>query len=373
MDLLRRFRDVCEDPFSALKGLKDSKKVIGVTPSDVPDEVIHAAGLHPFMILGTTAPIKYVTALIPDNACSLARSNLELVLAYQREFFDGFVIPQVDDTTQHISDLWERRFRHRFFHKFLTPRQLSRPSARLWFRKEVERLMRALEDFAGIKITDESLWRSIRLFNEDRRELQRLYDLKRRVPGIISNRDFFDIVKASLMMDRREHLEALRAFLQGIKEGGRKDLVPIALAGITVEPPEIFDFLDEFGFNVVSDNLVTGSRHIYSVVPEEADPIEALLKRHFSRPNFSPIHDSPERVVDDLLELVRDSGAKGLIYIHIQYCESQDFDLPDIRRRFREEGIPLLVLTTEYQTRHIGLMRTRIEAFRELIDRDGGR
>lgn len=369
---LSLIKEFLEDPFLSLKGLKEVKKIIGITPADVPEEVIHAAGLHPFMILGTTAPIRKVTALIPDNACSLARSNLELVLSYQRDFFDGFVIPQVDDTTQHLSDLWERRFRDRFFHKFMPPRQLTRPSARFWLKKEVERLIKALEDHFGGDVKG-SMSSSIALFNRNRALLKELYERKRKNPGILSNRDFFDIAKAALMMDKAEHSRLLEEILSRLRSSKNKDghWIPVALAGITVEPPEIFDYLDQTGLNVVADNLITASRYIYGEVPKMQDPVEALLQRHFSRPNFTPIHDGPERVVDDLVRMVEESGAKGLIFVHIQYCESQDFDLPDIRKRFREEGIPFLVITTEYQTKYPEQIRTRLEAFRNMLEGEG--
>ena len=361
------FKQICEDPYRSVP----SKKVIGLTPTDIPEELIHASGLLPFWIMGTTAPIKRVTALIPDNACSFARSSLELVLEYQRDFFAGFVISQVDDTTQHMSDLWERRFRDRFFHKFLTPRQLSRPSARFWFEKELYFLKKALEGFTGKTIKENELWESIKLFNEDKKWLLRLYDIKRRSPDLISNRTFFEAVKASLLMEKEEHLNVLRKAIDELENSqrtnGQEEWIPVVLCGLFVEPFEIFDLLDEYRLNVVGDNLIVGSRYIYGICREADDPFQALIDRHFSRPNLSPVHDDPFKIINDVIDLFYQSGAKGVIYLHIQYCESQEFDLPDLRRYLREKGIPLLIITTDFQTRHVGLLRTRIEAFRELL------
>ncbi len=370
-DLLKPFLEVANNPFESLRELKARKKIIGSTLADVPEEIIHAAGLHPFLILGTNEPIKVAAALMPDNACSLARSNLELVLAYQRDFFDGFVLSQVCDTTQHLCDIWKRRFQDRYFENFLAPRQVSRPSARRWVAVEMRRLKASLERFTGQEITEERLRKSIKLFNENRRLLAQLYDIKRRAPGILSNREFFDVVKAAFFMDRAEHTELLKPLLQWAEaevEGWKaKDSFPAVVAGIVVEPPQIYDIFDEVGANIVTDNLPTASRYIYFPASEEGDPIEALAERHVSRPNFSPINDQVERVYTDLIELYRGYGARALFYIHIQYCESQDYDLPDIKRKMREEGIPMLVVETEYQTTHLALMKTRIEAFCEAV------
>jgi benzoyl-CoA reductase/2-hydroxyglutaryl-CoA dehydratase subunit BcrC/BadD/HgdB len=364
--MFKTFKYICEDPYR----LVPSKKVIGLTPVDIPEEVIYAAGLLPFWIMGTTAPIKRVTALIPDNACSFARSSLELVLEYQRDFFDGFVISQVDDTTQHMSDLWERRFRDKFFHKFLVPRQLSRPSARFWFEKELHRLKRAIEGFTGEAIQEEKLWESIRLFNEDKRWLLKLYDIKRRSPDLVSNRTFFEAVKASLWMDKEEHLKVLKKAIDELTPSETNDQgewIPVVLCGLFAEPFEILDLLDEYRLNVVGDNLIVGSRYLYGMCHEEGDVFQALIDRHFSRPNLSPVHDDPFKILNDVTDLFYGSGAKGVIYLHIQYCESQEFDLPDLRRYLREKEIPFFIITTDFQTRHVGLLRTRIEAFRELL------
>jgi hypothetical protein len=101
---LTTLTDIANDPYGRLADLKKKKRIIGSTLADVPEELIHAAGLHPFLILGTNEPIRHSAALLPDNSCSLARSNLELVVGYQRAFFDGFILSQVCDTTQHLCE-----------------------------------------------------------------------------------------------------------------------------------------------------------------------------------------------------------------------------------------------------------------------------
>lgn len=366
---IKLLRDIARDPFPFLETLKRQKLFVGITPGDVPHELVVAAGLHPVTIFGTNEPIKFAGALLPDNTCSLAKSCLELALNYRKGFFDGFIVSQLDDTTQHLSDIWERRSKDKFFHKFLPPRQLGRPSAFEWFKKEIKRLTHALEGFTHRRLAGEDIWWAIKAYNRNRRLLSELYEVKREKPGLLGNRLFFDLVKASFYMDKEEHSRLLEEILEGLKgqEAKIRESIPVALAGIVVEPAEIFDLLDEAGFNVVCDNLLSSSRYINSLVPEEGDPFEALTYAHFRKPNFSPIHDSPSKMIEDLIDMVRSYRAKGLIYVHIQYCESQDFDLPDIKRRMRQEGIPLVVLTTEYQTKHLSLMKTRIEAFKESL------
>ncbi|HUJ68720.1 MAG TPA: 2-hydroxyacyl-CoA dehydratase family protein, partial [Syntrophorhabdales bacterium] len=110
---LDRVVEYATDPYGGIREwkAKAGKKVIGSTLADVPEEVISAFGLLPVTLLGTHKPLKKAPSLLPDNACSLARSNLELALTYERDLFDGFVLPQVCDTTQHMCDIWRINFK----------------------------------------------------------------------------------------------------------------------------------------------------------------------------------------------------------------------------------------------------------------------
>ena len=363
---------IANDPYGCLSDLRKKKQIIGSTLADVPEEVIHAAGLHPFLILGTNEPIRHSSALLPDNSCSLARSNLELVLGEQKAFFDGFVLSQVCDTTQHLSDIWRRKLPDHYFENFLAPRQVARASARAWYAEESQRLRSALEHYTGRRITDQALEESFRLYNENRGLLRRLYDIKQEAPALMTNREFFDMVKATFFMDKEEHNRLLKEVVawaeqDKVRRADQTGYLKVIMAGIVVEPPAIYDMIDQVKGNIVADNLCVASRYIYHDVEIGPDPAGALADRHLKKPLFSPINADPERIAADLVELYRAAGAEAVFYCQIKYCESQAYDLPDIKTRMRGQGIPFLELETEYQTTRSSQMRTRLEAFRESV------
>jgi bcr-type benzoyl-CoA reductase subunit C len=375
-EALTTLTDCANDPYGGLADLKKKKRIIGSTLADVPEELIHAAGLHPFLILGTNEPIRHSAALLPDNSCSLARSNLELVVGYQAAFFDGFVLSQVCDTTQHLCDIWKRKFPDHYFENFLAPRQVARSSARDWYAQECRRLRTELGSYTGHEISDEDLWASFRLYNENRSLLRRLYDIKREAPALMTNREFFDVVKATFFMDKEEHNRLLKEVVDWAEKDkprftDQDGYFKVIMAGIVVEPPTIYDMIDEVRGTIVDDNLCTASRYIYHDVEVGTDPAEALADRHMRKPNFTPINSDVETIYTDLLDLYRGGEAETIFYIHIKYCESQDYDLPDIKVKMREEGIPFLELETEYQTTHLSQMKTRLQAFCESVIRKG--
>jgi benzoyl-CoA reductase subunit C len=143
------------------------------------------------------------------------------------------------------------------------------------------------------------------------------------------------------------------------------------VAGVVWEPPAVMTILDELGISVVGDDLCTGTRYIEEDVSIEGDPIEALVKRHFNKGPFSPIHDRSHRIADNLLTLLRKHRADGILYLHLKFFESQDYDLPDLKGTMKREEVPMYVLDTEYQTTHLAQMKTRVQAFAESLR--GGR
>jgi len=375
-EILKTLHDISADPFPYLRSKRENgAKIIGSPLADVPSEMIYAAGLLPVTILGTNKPIVKAGAHLPDNACSLSRSNLELVLNYHPDDFDGFVFPQVCDTTQHLSDIWKMTISSEFFTSFLIPRQVDRKSARHWFYAETSRLRDNLERYTGSPITDEALKESFRLYNENRHLLREIYQVKREAPGVISDRQLFDLIRSFCYMDPKDHIPLLRELIDILpKEPSDDGNVKVVLSGIVVEPAQLFDILDELKVSIVGDDLTVGSRMIAYDVPDREDVVEALTERHFAKSPFSPIRDVGTRLYDFLLQVVEETHADGVIYFHIKFCESQDYDLPDMKGIMREKKIPMIVLDTEYQSVTKAQTKTRLEAFVESLygERDNG-
>jgi benzoyl-CoA reductase/2-hydroxyglutaryl-CoA dehydratase subunit BcrC/BadD/HgdB len=365
--------EIAKDPHPSLREwkAKTGRPIIGSTLADVPEEIIYAFGLLPSTIIGTPKPLKRAPSLLPDNACSLARSSLELILSYEGDIFDGYVLPQVCDTTQHLSDIWRIHTPDKYFESFLAPRQLDRDSAAFWTRKEIERLIDSLERFSGRRIARSDIERSIRVHNENKRLLLDLYELKRRSPLTLTNKAFFSMIRLSMQVDKEEMNETLRRLKDELEEKGDGDFKRVLLAGITVAPMEVFDLFDELWLNVVADTLVTGSRYLEGIVDEKKDPVDALVERHLRRSFFSPIHRDVfegERQLKRLFEEVRPSA---VVYAHLEFCESEEYDLPDLKAAMKDWGIPMHVLETEFQTTSLSRERTRLEAFFESLKEKG--
>lgn len=366
---LKEVVEIAKDPYPSIrKWAKDKgKKVVGSTIADVPEEVIHAFGFLPVSLIGTDKPLKKAPSRLPDNACSLARSNLELVLSYEGDLFDGFVLPQVCDTTQHLSDIWRISFPDKYVESFLVPRQADRPSARYWVKEEIERLIASLTGWSGKGLKDEDLKESIRIHNENKGLLKEIYEIKRQYPASLSNKELFSLFKLSMQVDKVEFNKSLKEIKDNLKTVKSNGYTDVILVGITCDPPEVYDLFDEIKLNIVGDTLVTGTRYLQGIVPDIANSIDALTERHFHRGFYSPIHDDVFKNFEEVKALYEQTNAKAIIYVHIEFCESQEYDLPDLKKMIRKEGMPMHVLDTEYQTLSLSHLRTRLQAFFESL------
>ncbi|MDA8233766.1 MAG: 2-hydroxyacyl-CoA dehydratase family protein [Clostridia bacterium] len=373
-ELMNRFFTVVADPYSEAKRRKEQgQKVIGWLPTDVPEELIHAAGAFPVGILGSSNNIRLADTHLQVWVCSLMRSSLEMELCGDLDFLDGIIIPQTCDTTRALSGLWRKVCRTPYVEDFLLPKQVKRPSAREYLTGELARIKTSLEQVTGKKISDETLDTSIRLFNENRQLLRRMFEIHTHQPGLLTSREVYTVIKAAMYMDKAEHNGILRDLIRALEHkaaesaGTPDSKARLVISGGVWEPPEIMDLIEEAGGVVVGDDLLTGMRYLTPDVDEERNPLEALADRQLNKIPFGGFDNQNYERRRFLLDLVRNSEARGLIFLHLKFCEPENYDYNDMREALNSAGIPNLRLETEVANPSLGQIRTRLEAFIEMI------
>jgi benzoyl-CoA reductase/2-hydroxyglutaryl-CoA dehydratase subunit BcrC/BadD/HgdB len=67
------------------------------------------------------------------------------------------------------------------------------------------------------------------------------------------------------------------------------------------------------------------------------------------------------------VDLVRRVHADGVIFPVLKFCDPHQFDLPGLRAALKDIGVPGIVLEIEDTLPAGGQMRTRCEAFMEML------
>ncbi len=153
-------------------------------------------------------------------------------------------------------------------------------------------------------------------------------------------------------------------------EGQPNSKVRLVISGGVWEPPEIMDLIEEAGGVVVGDDLLTGARYLGPDADEEGNLLEALADRQLKKIPFSGFDNQEYERRRFLVDLVNRSEAKGLVFLHLKFCEPENYDYNDMREGLNSVRIPNLRLETEFTNPSLGQIRTRLEAFIEMIGGD---
>jgi len=375
MEALKKIQEVLKDPFRFIKNWKskNGRRIIGIFPPDVPEELINASGMLPFTILDGSK-IQSPTGVIPSFACSLITNTFDQAYYRELEFLDGMVIPYLCDSSRALFQIWERNFPKQFSDLIRLPKKLSSQGTKTYLIEELRRFKETLEKTFGINIPNEKLWESIDIYNENRRYLRTIQALRFQNSHFMSNYDFFSLVKSSMIMSKIEHNNILKEIIS-YTESSSINLntnlpVKIFLSGKLIEPLEIFEWMDEMGIFVAYDDLAVGSRYFSYEVKKESDALSALADSYFLRIPSATVEGVEDRL-DYILEQVRKNGLKGVIFIQLKFCEPLIFDYPDLKKGLDHKGIPNLFIETELHSFNAGQIKTRLQAFSEILGSKG--
>ena len=70
---------------------------------------------------------------------------------------------------------------------------------------------------------------------------------------------------------------------------------------------------------------------------------------------------------DYLMELIQEFAVDAVIYFNLKYCHPFLYEAPLFQERLEAEGIPTTFLETGHDLSGIGQLRTRVQAFIEML------
>ncbi|MBP1761681.1 MAG: benzoyl-CoA reductase [Firmicutes bacterium] len=380
-DILTRFRDYCEKPYERAAQVKATSKtkIIGCLPMYFPEEIIHAAGALPVTLFGSDEPITLGDGHMMTNACDQVRSSFDSLLKGKYDFLDGIAAIYVCDQVRFYLEVWQLDHPVDFFHQMWRPYKMD-SSTQVFFRSELERLISALEEFTGTKITTEALQASIRLYNESRTMMRKLNNLRKDHPGIISASDMTHIVASSMLIPREEHNELLGQLLAmlELKEAptGKKQRIIAVGHPCSMPETEVLDMIEANGMAIVDDDFFTGGRYFSKDVSASGDPVDAFIDFYVNAIPCTTYHyadtwikpgKSYSPYADYVIDMVKQGQAKGIVVLKEMYCDPYDMEFVMMKNRFEEEGIPYISIITEHGPGPLEAIRTRVQAFEETL------
>jgi bzd-type benzoyl-CoA reductase N subunit len=352
--------------------LKDQgKKVFGWLCTYVPEEILHAAGIHPVRITGYAQETELDdgSAYLYINNCSFSRSCLQMGLRGEYDFLDGLVAGSTCDGARRLFDLWHHYMDVPFHFILSVPRKYTERAHNLYYEQVLE-LKVNLEKYLGITITDEALSESVTVYNKSRELLKQLYQLRMLDKPPITGAETMEVLNASQRMPKEQFNKYLQELLDELdgKEGSHNTRSRLMVTGSVMNNPDFIRSIEDLGGLVVTDELCTSTRYWSDPVVLNDRPIlEAIARRYLNNFPCARMVPSDERF-DRILQLIKDYKVDGVISQIIRYCVPYAHDLPLITKRLKETGIPTLALDVEYGTSGSGQISTRVQAFLEMLE-----
>ncbi|MBN2439397.1 MAG: 2-hydroxyacyl-CoA dehydratase [Deltaproteobacteria bacterium] len=374
MKPIEECRQILKDPDGYVKGMKaeTGRKVVGYFCSYTPEEIVLAAGAHPFRLFGSGEKIHLAEAHLQSYCCSLVRGALEDALGGRLDFLDGVVFPHTCDSIQRLSDIWRLNVPACFHLDVVLPVKLDTDGARWYLIDVLRRFREDLGKKLGVTISDEALRAAIRTMNRIRTALTRIDDLKGERPEILMGSDLYALVRAAMILDRTRMSSLLE---EVVAELEKKSLSMVAawpkkrivLSGGVSNHPDIYTIIEEAGGAVIGDDLCTGSRWFGGLIDEKTDPVAAIAGRYLDRIVCPAKHRGLTGRADHLVRLVREKRAQGVVFFLLKFCDPHAFDYPYLKEALDRARIPSLLMEVEDRLPADGQLRTRFEAFIEMI------
>jgi benzoyl-CoA reductase subunit C len=363
---------------SRARELKDSgRKVIGYLSALCPVEILTAAGVVPIRLKGSVSEaVTKADAYMETMICPFVRNVFDVALKGRYAFLDGMVLSHQCDSIDRTYDVWSYNLGFPYWHFINYPHLADDPSIK--FTDEILRIfIRTLETFTGRTITDQALAEAIRAHNENRRAMRELYEMRKEDAPRISGAEMMKVLMAATSVPVDEATALIKSVTEEVKKrapasGGGKPR--IMLVGDQIDDVAIVNAIEGAEAFLVMDDLSTGSKMYWGDVDGTADPVRGITERYLKKLKFPTTFvagdtypETLEARFGHMRRYIKEFRVAGAILFIYKYCDPYGFEVPAMKSFIESTGTPVLYIEDEYNTSSLGRVKTRIEAFVEMI------
>ena len=367
-----------ERPRQLEKAKKDGVKIVGYLPGNyVPEEMIYAAGAVPLCLShgGSSREADAALSVVPQVICPFARSQIGERLLKENPYYNMIDMLVAPITCQHlkkVAEIWEYYGDLKIF-KLGIPHQHANDFELEYFTDRLTALKDRLQELTGNEITDKKLSEAIDLYNRMRKLLRKISLIRRASDSVISGLDFIKFNHASFYADPAFMVDRLESIYQEIedrqqdKETGASRILLIG-PNISNGDYMVLELVEEAGGNIVIEEICEGVRYYWNNIENKGDLFQSLARGYLvDRVPCAFMRNSAKKRLDFVLKLIKDFSVSGVIWYELLCCETYDSESYFFAQRMREQNIPMHIIESDYGTAATGQLKTRIEAFMEIL------
>jgi bcr-type benzoyl-CoA reductase subunit C len=361
-----------------MKWKEAGKKVVGYTCSYTPAEIFHCVDILAIRLRGIeTDGMDISDSYYGPFICSFPKCILQLAGKGKYSFLDGTIITPGCDALRRLDECWRKAGDDHegivpsYFYYFDVPHKIE-PHGMEWYIQEIRDLIKSVEDHFEVKITDDMLNQSIKVFNKGRKLLKELADLRCEEDVPVTGTDAFAAVVAGKVTPRDEFTKDLEKWIATLKEDKTpqiKNQKRLMLIGSITDEIDLVELIEEnTNAVIVAENLCFGVRYENWEVPEDGDPVAALAGYYLGQSVCPRMYGKYKQRLARLVKKIKRAKVDGVVMQNIRFCDLHGAENALFERDLEAMGIPCIRIEREYGPLiETGRIKLRINAFLERI------
>ncbi len=356
-----------------------NKKIAGYTCSYIPEELITAAGFVPYRISGNKES-NLADKYFPINFCPYIKAVWEEI--HHNNKLKTLILATSCDGMRRLNDFVY------YYEKTLPTFILDIPrksdeSSIDFFAKNLEKLWIFL---CKINETDpnktDKIIDSVNTISKKRRLLRELTKLFEKSGNpVIKNTQYFDIINISLSSKPAVFNIELENYIKQItnkyskKEEKNKNLnsLNILLIGNYINDANFWSVFEDLDVKLLASDLCITGRYFNIVVEDNlsnfsnnSDIFHKIANAYIAKPACFRMASLGINL-EQLHKKIINNNIKGVIFTSLKFCDNTLYSFPAIKNELSKMKIPSIFLDIEYGKSSYGQLKTRIEAFSEML------
>lgn len=360
-----------EGYFKKSGGKVSGRKKIGWFCTYAPEELIMAGGFDPIRLMGEKK-LKTSESYFPINFCPYLKSGWESLMGAGEEL-SAVIFTNSCDGMRRFYDIAEHYLKDIPTFMLDVPRNADKNSID-FFSLKLKECLQFIEKTRGGKIDTREILDAIEFYNNKRKELKNMSRSFFNSNGSLDVSGYYNLMELSATEAPAQFLGEIKAFNQRSKEDTRKqdDNKPrIMVIGNFITEEKLWDMFSELDMDIVCDDLCISNRYYEKNIEVDGSAgrkelLRLIAKRYLEKPACMRMADTAKKLKDIKLR-VKDNDVQGVVFISLKFCDTMLYSFPLIRKEMADLKVPVLYLEIEYNNFSEGQVKTRMQAFLEMI------
>jgi benzoyl-CoA reductase/2-hydroxyglutaryl-CoA dehydratase subunit BcrC/BadD/HgdB len=375
--LRQKINDI-KDTFKKTLSLKKNNRSIGWLCTYTPEELITAAGYRPVRIFGNK---KYNNAAsyFPVNFCPYLKASLSSILSESINF-DAIIFTTSCDGMRRLYDT-VNIYLPKIPSYILDVPRINNKSSIDFFSNNLGDFIEFIENLEGKKINNNNLRDAIELVNYKRKLLRKFSKIFSKSSNLIDISTYYRVMKLSMTSEPDIFIEDLDRYIKLIENTKKiylknnselhanyKNKPNVMIIGNFINEEKLWDMLSSLGCKLTTDDLCTSSRYFEKQIKLDTNSglLNSIAYRYINKPQCMRMSDLGSKL-KEIENKIKTNNIKGVIYISLKFCDTMLYGFPLLKQRLDEFNIPTLYLEIEYNNFSEGQVKTRTQAFLEML------